>query len=113
MLIKKSNSKKIRNSSKCTVWEYAYPSRKFSFARVLIDERYPEKGMAKNIACEEIYYVMSGSGVIHSGKSGFKVKEGDLYFFKKGETYWVEGNKLLLAAVNAPKWTKKQHKHVN
>lgn len=110
MLIKKSQSKKVQNSPDCTVWEYDFPSENFSYAIALIDGRYPEKGKVTNLKCEEIYFVISGSGIVHSEKGDFQISEGDLYFFEKGEVYWVEGDKLLLALVNAPKWTPKQHK---
>ncbi|MBI2233330.1 MAG: AraC family ligand binding domain-containing protein [Candidatus Aenigmarchaeota archaeon] len=112
MLIKKSESTKIENSKECIVWEYEYPSRYFSFATALIDGRYPEEKQVTNLECEEIYYVISGSGTVHSEKGNFEINEGDLYFFEKGEVYWVEGDKLLLALVNAPKWTPEQHKVV-
>ena len=63
--------------------------------------------------CEEIYFVISGSGIIHSEKGNFKISKGDAYFFEKKEIYWIKGNKLLLALVNAPKWAPEQHKLVN
>jgi mannose-6-phosphate isomerase-like protein (cupin superfamily) len=113
MLIKKSKSKKIQNSPDCTVWEYDFPSKDFSYATTLINGRYPEQKRVTNLECEEIYYVISGSGTIHSEKGDFAISEGDLYFFEKGEIYWVDGSNLLLALVNAPKWTPEQHKEVD
>lgn len=113
MLIKKSDSKKIQSSKDCTVWEYEYPSKESSFATALIDGRYPEKNRVRNLECEEIYYVVSGSGLVHSEKGDFEIGAGDLYYFEKGEIYWVEGNKLLLCLVNAPKWTPDQHQAVD
>lgn len=113
MLIKKSESKKVQNSPDCTVWEYDFPSKDFSYATALIDGRYPEKKRVTNLACEEIYFVISGFGIVHSEKGDFEIRERDLYFFEKGEIYWIEGNKLLLALVNAPKWTPEQHKVVD
>lgn len=109
MLIKKSEAQKKENSKDCTVWEYEYPSKDFSFATALINGRYPEEKRVMNASCEEIYYVLSGSGIVHSEKGDFEVSEGDLYFFEKGEIYWVQGNQLLLVLVNAPKWTLEQH----
>ncbi len=113
MLIKKSNSTKIENSKDCVVWEYEYPSKNFSFATALINGRYPDEKKVTNLECEEVYYVISGSGVVHSEKGDFEINGGDLYFFEKAEVYWVEGDKLLLALVNAPKWTPEQHKVVD
>jgi mannose-6-phosphate isomerase-like protein (cupin superfamily) len=112
MLIKKSQSKKIENSKNCTVWEYEYPSDLSSFATALINGRYPDKKRVTNLECEETYYVVSGSGVVHSDFGDFKIGQGDLYFFKKAEKYWVDGKNLVLVLVNAPKWTPEQHKDV-
>jgi mannose-6-phosphate isomerase-like protein (cupin superfamily) len=113
MLLKKASATEIKNSKDCVVWEYSYPSELFSFAKAMIDGRYPEKNRVTNLACEEVYYVLSGSGIIHSEKGDYEVGEGDLYFFEKGEIYWTEGNKLSLILVNAPKWLPDQHKIVN
>ncbi|MCK5044123.1 cupin domain-containing protein [Candidatus Parcubacteria bacterium] len=113
MLIKKANLKKKENSKSCAVWEYEYPSEDFSFATALIDGRYPEEKKVVNLECEEIYYVISGLGTVHSKKGDFKINEGDLYFFEKREVYWIEGDNLLLVLVNAPKWTPEQHKIVD
>lgn len=113
MLIKKSQSKKVKNSKNCIVREYEYSSKLFSFATALIKGRYPDKRRVTNLECEEIYYVISGSGVIHSEFGDFKIKKGDLYFFSKGEKYWVEGKNLFLVVVNAPRWTPKQHRNIN
>ncbi len=113
MLIKKSDSKKIKNSKNCTVWEYEYPSREFSLATALIKGRYPEEKRVVNLECEEIYYVLSGSGIVHSEKGDFEINKGDLYFFEKKEVYWVEGNNLFLVLVNVPKWTLDQHQIID
>jgi len=57
--------------------------------------------------------VISGSGVVHSEKGDFEIKEGDAYHFEKGEKYWVEGKKLFLAMTNAPQWNLEQHKIID
>jgi len=113
MLVKKSEAKKFENSKDCTVWEYDFPSNGFSHATAIINGRYPDHGRVANLECEETYFVISGYGIIHSEKGDFEIREGDLYFFEKGEVYWVEGNNLFLVVVNAPKWTPKQHASIN
>ena len=113
MLIKKSDAKKAINYKDCIVWEYVFPSKGLSFATALISGRYPARKRAINLKCEEIYFVISGSGEVHSEKGDFKISEGDLYFFEKGEPYWVEGGSLRLALINAPRWTPEQHKIVD
>ena len=112
MLIKKEEARKKQNSNDCTVWEYEYPSNDFSFATALINGRYPEEKRSVNLECEEVYYVISGSGVIHSDRGDFSINQGDLYYFEKGEAYWIKGNNLLIALVNAPKWTFEQYKEI-
>jgi mannose-6-phosphate isomerase-like protein (cupin superfamily) len=109
MLIKKSEAEKKQNSGECTVWEYEYPSTLFSFARAYINGRYPEEERVANLECEEVYFVLSGSGTIHSEKGDFQISEGDLYFFEKGERYWIHGQELSLVLVNAPPWNARQH----
>lgn len=113
MLLQKSSALEKKISEMGTVWEYEYPSKLFSFATALIHGRYPEGKRSVNTECEQAYYVLSGSGTVHSEKGDFKVAEGDVYFFEKGEIYWVEGNKLSLVLVNAPKWFPEQHRIVD
>lgn len=113
MLIKKEDSGKKQNSPACTVWEYEFPTKNFGLATALVNGRYPENGKALNLECEEIYFVISGSGVIHSGKGDFSIKEGDAYFFEKNESYWVEGKDLRVSVINAPKWNFEQYKLVD
>ncbi len=113
MFTKKNKSNKIQNSKDCTVWEYVVPTERFSFATTLIDGRYPDEKRVTNLECEEIYYVISGSGTVYSEKGIFNLEAGDLYFFEQGEKYYVEGDNLFLVLVNAPKWTPDQHEIVD
>jgi len=112
MLIKKSETREHKNSPSCTVWEHDHPTDNLSLATTLIDGRYPEEKRVTNTECEEIVYVIGGSGVIHSDKGDFEIKEGDSYSFKKNEKYYIDGNKLFLTLINAPKWTFEQYKEV-
>ena len=104
MLIKKKDAVKKSNSLECTVWEYPQASNLVSFATSVITGRYPPKGMVCNTKVEEIYYVISGTGVIHSEKGEFKIEQEDVYFFETKEKFYVVGNKLHLALINAPPW---------
>lgn len=112
-MIKESEANKVQNSEDCTVLEYeGLPTEKFSYAIAEIDGRYPDEKKVTNLECEEIYHVLEGEGVIHSEKGNFELEKGDLYFFEKGEEYWVQGDNLELVLVNAPKWTPDQHEIV-
>jgi mannose-6-phosphate isomerase-like protein (cupin superfamily) len=110
MHIAKEQAKKISNADSCTVWEYSYPSELSSLATAHIDGRYPESGTVANTECEEVYYVIAGDITIHSTKGTFECTEGDVYFFEKGEEFWVDGHECQLVLMNAPKWNSEQHK---
>lgn len=112
MHIKKSEATMFEHSKDCTVWEYEFPSKDLSYATAIINGRYPTEKRVRNRKCQEVYFVLSGSGTIHSAKGDVAMHEGDLYFFEKNEIYWVEGNNLKLALVNTPKWTPDQHEIV-
>lgn len=113
MLIKKEQAIKKQNSDKCIVFEYEYSSNDSSFAIAEICGRYPERGKSMNLECEQAYYVVSGSGTIYSEKGEFELNEGDLYYFKKEETYYVIGNNLRVCIINSPKWNFKQYKSID
>lgn len=113
MLIKKSDTRKKENCKGCTVWEHDHPTNNLSLAASLIDGRYPEQKRVTNIECEEMCYVISGSGIIHSDKGIFEINEGDSYHFEIGEKYFIEGDNLKLVLINAPKWRLDQHEVVD
>lgn len=112
MLIKKLEADRFENTGNCTVWNYDFPNKELGCATALIKGRYPDEKRSVNLACEQIYFVISGTGTIHSEKGDFKINKGDAYFFEKGEKYWVKGDELFVALVNAPKWTPEQYKSV-
>lgn len=113
MLVKKENAKKVSNSDKCTVWEYDTQTKDFNLATAFIDGRFPDEKRVVNLELEEVYYVQSGSAIIHSEKGDFKIEKGDVYLFEKEEKFWVEANNLSLVVVCAPAFDPKQHKIVD
>jgi mannose-6-phosphate isomerase-like protein (cupin superfamily) len=110
MLIKKEDTKEMANSETCTVWEYAFPSKKLGIATARINGRYPEKGKAMNTECDLIYYTISGKGVVHIDDNDFNIKQGDAVFIEKGSWYWVEGEDLFIALPAAPAWFFEQYR---
>ena len=113
MLIKKEDSKKKEISEFLTVWEFDFPSKELGFATAKIDGRFPEKKKVINKECNEIYFVISGKGIIHHESGDFEVKEGDAFFFEKGKPYWIEGEDLVIAIPTAPAWFPEQHEYVD
>jgi mannose-6-phosphate isomerase-like protein (cupin superfamily) len=113
MLIKKSETRKKENSSTCTVWEHDHPSKNLSYATILVNGRYPEEKYASNQECEEIIFVISGEGKIHTEKGEFELNPEDSYYLEKGEKFYLEGNNLLIGVINSPSWTFEQYKEVD
>jgi len=113
MLIKKENTREQKNSPACTVWEHDHPTNNLSLATSLINGRYPEEKRVTNLECEEIIFVISGSGTIHSEKGDFQINQGDSYHFETKEKYFIEGDNLLLGITNTPKWTFEQYREVD
>jgi len=112
MLIKKQDSIKKENSENCTVWEYDFPNESLGLATCRINGRYPAMGKAVNMKCDEIYYVISGKGVIHHESGDFEIKKGDAFYFEKDKWYWVEGEELIVVVPTAPKWFFEQYKYI-
>ncbi len=112
MLLTKKLATKVSNSEKCIVHEYRIESDLISFCTAIINGRYPDSGRVSNSECEEIYFVTGGTGTIHSEFGDFNIAQGDLYHYKKGEKYWVEGDNLQLVLVNSPKWSPEQHQEL-
>lgn len=113
MLIKEGDTQEHNNSKTCSVREYEFPTNEFGFATTQINGRYPEQKRAVNLECEQLMYVISGSGKVHSDKGDFEIDKGDSYHIKKRERYWIEGSKLVLALMNFPKWNEAQYQIVD
>ncbi|MFC1698046.1 cupin domain-containing protein [Nanoarchaeota archaeon] len=112
MLIKKEQSKLIKNSEFCSVREYNFPYKELGIAIAEIDGRYPDEGKVVNEKCDEIYYVLSGSAIVHIEDKDFEINEGDALYIEKGKLYWVEANKLKIVAPTAPAWFFEQNKKI-
>lgn len=112
MYIKKEDAVKHKNSPTCTVWEYPTQNKNLSFAVSEIHGRYPDNGKVMNTECDEMYYVISGTGTVHHEIGNFEMKAGDIFFFEKGKSYWVEGKNFSIAIPTAPAWTPEQHQHL-
>ena len=68
--------------------------------------------MARNNECDQIYFILSGSATVHSERGDFSINPGDVYFFERGEAYWIYGRNLHLAVSNSPAWTPDQYEYL-
>ena len=112
MIIRNNQTREHKNSEQCTVWEYDFPSESLSHAVCLITGRYPDQGKAMNTECDELFFVLSGTGTLHTENETTELATGDAYYLRKQEAYWITGQELKLTLTNAPAWKPEQHKHV-
>jgi len=106
--ISKNHTVRKNVSKDIFVEEYGLNSDDVSIAYASISGRYPLEGMVKNKECVQIYYVLSGCGVVHFDDKDVSLRKQGVCFFDKEQNYWVEGDALQLLIVNSPAWKSEQ-----
>ena len=112
MRIKNSEIDSKTNSEACMVKEYKFPFKELGIATATINGRYPDSGKVVNKKCDEIYYVISGNGIIHTEEGDFEINKEDAFYFEKNKWYWVEGNNLQIILPTAPSWFPEQYEQL-
>lgn len=112
MKISKKETQSFQNRNACTVYKYDFPSEFLGLITAEINGRYPEEGKVLNEICDETYYVQSGSCTIHHETGEYNLSEGDVFYFARGKSYWVEADQLRLVVCTAPPWTPEQHRNL-
>lgn len=74
-----------------------------------ITGRYPEKGYCINELCQEMCYILDGSGSINKKDEIISFKQGDVIFIEKKEIYYWNGICKIIM-ICTPAWNKKQCK---
>lgn len=110
ILIKKENRIKKQIAKNSFVWEYPLHNKKLEVALARINGRFPDSGKTVNKVCQEIYYVISGSGKIFIEGKEFKLNKGDAFLIKPKKKYHVSGKNLFLVCSTSPAWYPKQQK---
>lgn len=57
----------------------------------------------------EVYYILSGSGLMHIGREVEEIKQGDVILIPAGAIQWLENNggiDINFIAIVSPPWTK-------
>jgi mannose-6-phosphate isomerase-like protein (cupin superfamily) len=108
----KSNKTHVKkNSSTSEVSEYVFHQPNIGIAKAKINGRYPAVKDKKviNTGCDIIYFVLEGSGVIHTKDGDFKLEKSDALLLPRKEWYWVDGNDFEVLIISAPEWTIEQY----
>mgnify|MGYP002557064274 FL=1 len=109
-IVKKENAKHFKYADTSSVLEYSIDlnEKNMDFCINTITGRYPEKGYCSNLECEELCYVLDGTGHIYKkGEETIEFKAGDIIFLNKKDIYYWKGN-FKVAIVCTPAWSKEQ-----
>ena len=113
MKISKDKTERFQNGATCTIHKYTFPSENLGLVTAEIHGRYPEQGKVLNEVSDETYLVTSGSCTIHHQSGDYQLSQGDVFFFPKGNWYWVEADRLSVVVCTAPPWSPEQHRHLH
>jgi len=108
-IIHKNQTEEFKNGNNCIAVEYPSGDKDINGAVIKLTGRYPENGMAVNLKCKELSYVIMGSGVVTVESEEIDVSEGDLILIEPGERYFWDGN-LTMFVPCVPAWYPEQHR---
>jgi len=108
MLVKKEDSVKKQIAPDCIVQEYSLDNKNLDFALAEINGRFPESGKTTNKVCQEIYYIISGTGTLYIDDKEIELNKGDVYLIGAEKKYHVTGENLNIALATSPAWYPEQ-----
>ncbi len=112
MLIKKEQRKEKQIAKEGTVWEYPLLSKEIGFAISKLNGRIPDSGWMRNKVCNEIYFVVNGSGTLFIEDQKYKLKKGDVFPIEPGKKFYVLAKNLQLVLPTAPAWYPEQWENI-
>jgi len=110
MLLKKEQRKEKQIAKNSFVWEYPLHNKNLGIALAKINGRFPDSGRVLNKVCQEIYYVIGGSGRIFIENEEFELNEGDTFLIESNKKYYVVGKNLVVLCPASPDWYPEQQK---
>ena len=99
------------NSPRCTVYEYPMKNSEMNIAVAEILQRYPDQGYVMNCECDEMGYILKGSGKLITETQITTLSVGDVVYIPHGEKYYFDGN-LTIILPCAPAWYPQPHKTI-
>ena len=106
--VKYEAAEKHANSPNCIVYEYPMKNSEMNIGVAEIAGRYPDEGYAINHKCDEMGYVLKGSGRLITEKGEATLGSGDVIYIPHGEKYYWEGNMTVVLPCT-PAWYPEQH----
>jgi len=110
-IIKKEETKEVRNSKGCVAIEYPSDDKDINGAVIKLSGREPDEGRVVNLECKELAYVIKGSGKVSIEGNEIELNEGDLVVIEPGERFYWEGEMEMFMPC-APAWHPGQYKKI-
>ena len=107
---KYENTNHKTNGDYCKIIEYPLQDANIDCATGKIIGRYPDRGYGMNEVCDELCYVISGSGTIYK-QDGISMvfKAKDVILIEKGDAYYWQANCEIMITCR-PSWYPEQYK---
>ena len=112
MLVRKGERKKEVDTKEHVVYDYPLPSKDIGISEQELNGNVPKKGWWINKVCEEVCYVIGGSGKVFIDDENFEVNEGDLFLIKPNQKSRIEADNLRLVVISSPDWYAEQCENV-
>jgi mannose-6-phosphate isomerase-like protein (cupin superfamily) len=112
-VISESQAVSFANSKICYGIEYQFASTDLNVAVITVNGRYPAEGHLVNEVCNEVGYVLSGSGTIGVDEQVHALNPGDAVFVNPGERFYWEGDHMKMVVPCSPAFYPEQHKEVD
>jgi mannose-6-phosphate isomerase-like protein (cupin superfamily) len=105
-----STARRIPVAPEFTILEYGSLGDNIANGTVAhVNGRYPLAGWGRNILCDELVYVISGTGAIETPTGETALRPGDVAFVSKGQKIAWRGDKLVVFIPCVPAWHPEQH----
>ena len=108
MIIRKCERKMEQIAKTGFVWDYKLPDEGIGIAVQKLNGRVPDSGQLMNTVCNEICYVISGSGIVFIEDEKYEVGEGDIFTIDAGQKSYIIAKDLHFVAVTSPDWYPEQ-----
>lgn len=110
--VKRQDAIKHTNASTCSVYEYPTKNAEISIGVAEITGRYPEQGFAMNRICNEMGFILKGTGKLVTEAQSIDLSPGDVVCIPTGEKFYWEGN-LTIVLPTTPAWDPQQHEMIH
>lgn len=108
--ITRSSARRIAVAPEFTIYEYGPLGDGVANGTVAeVNGRYPLRGWGMNGICDELVYVVSGTGAIETPTSQTVLNPGDVAFVPKGQKIAWRGDNLVVFIPCVPAWNPEQH----